>query len=428
MQDEKITLKVEGLKPGSLFTLHSYTSTASPGKLFESVACYKSDEQGSINLDKDKSLMGSYQGVEPMGLFWSMQPSPANKHKFARFAKMDVTTPLVVDINIFDTGIKDVDHLHQLRLCDNLKEEQIASKQLNRLYMKPGTKRIPLNMKKHGIHGTLFIPPGEGPFPGVITMFGGHPGTMEFKASLLASHGFASLALAFHGVEGLPGFGQTKGTYPPYFGEAKLEYFEKAVDFLINHESVRKTSGVGVLTVSGSTPIGLLMAVHFEHVRCVTVINGPSYVNYADFTYKEFSYKCIDFNYSEPSPKVVTGYTIDVPDPLNPSPPECFIDFASQHQVAFLFLVAEDDRLTPSSDYADAAQVLLDRANHPDYKIVRYPGAGHLIEPPYAPLNRESWFPALDKLMIWGGNAEDHKTAQESAWKEQIDFLNKNLQ
>ena len=79
---------------------------------------------------------------------------------------MDVTTPLVVDIDLYEEQVKDVDHIHQLRVSGDLKEKQIASKQLNRLYMKPGTKRIPLNIKEHGIHGTLFIPPGKGPFPG----------------------------------------------------------------------------------------------------------------------------------------------------------------------------------------------------------------------------------------------------------------------
>uniref|UniRef100_H2ZGA9 Acyl-CoA thioester hydrolase/bile acid-CoA amino acid N-acetyltransferase domain-containing protein n=1 Tax=Ciona savignyi TaxID=51511 RepID=H2ZGA9_CIOSA len=74
--------------------------------------------------------------------------------------------------------------------------------QVTRIYMVPGVKRI--EIKQNGLRGTLFIPSGKGPFPGVITMFGGLPGTLEFKAALFASNGIAAFALAFFGMEGLP--------------------------------------------------------------------------------------------------------------------------------------------------------------------------------------------------------------------------------
>ena len=50
------------------------------------------------------------------------------------------------------------------------------------------------------------MPPGEGPFRSVISMYGGiHRGNViEDKAALLASRGFASLSLGFFGIEGLP--------------------------------------------------------------------------------------------------------------------------------------------------------------------------------------------------------------------------------
>jgi len=429
MQDEKITIKIEGLKPRSLFTLHSYTSSASPGKLFESVACYKSDEHGCLNLDKDKSLMGSYQGVEPMGLFWSMQPSPANKHKYARFVKMDVTTPLVVDIDIYEEEVKDVNHIHQLRVSGGLKEKQIASKQLNRLYMKPGTKRIPLNMKEHGIHGTLFIPPGEGPFPGIITMHGGVPGISEFKAALLASKGYTCLTLAYHGLKGLPRLNE-RFTVPATFqNNIELEYFERAIDILRNHQSVQKSLGIGVLNNCASVPIGLMIAANLKHIRCAVQINGPTYAIYANYTYKGITYKSLNTTYSptHTDPDVITSYSINVPDPLHPSPPECLINFADQHHIPFLFLVSMQDKLLPTSDYADAAEVLLKQSKHPDYKIIRYPGAGHLLEPSYTPLNSETWFPALGKLFMYGGENPAHERAQELSWNQQLDFFKRNL-
>ena len=45
---------------------------------------------------------------------------------------------------------------------------------------------------------------GDGPFPGVIDMFGNAGGLMEFRSALLASHGFATLSLPYFNYEDLP--------------------------------------------------------------------------------------------------------------------------------------------------------------------------------------------------------------------------------
>lgn len=65
---------------------------------------------------------------------------------------------------------------------------------------------ILLSQKDDGFVGTLFLPPGEGPFPAVINMYGGiYRGTVvEDRSAMLASRGIASLALAYFGVPGLP--------------------------------------------------------------------------------------------------------------------------------------------------------------------------------------------------------------------------------
>ena len=52
----------------------------------------------------------------------------------------------------------------------------------------------------------MFLPPGPGPFPAVINIYGGHlkGSTVEMKPAVLASRGFATLALSFFGVDDLP--------------------------------------------------------------------------------------------------------------------------------------------------------------------------------------------------------------------------------
>lgn len=38
---------------------------------------------------------------------------------------------------------------------------------------------------------------GPGPFPGLLDMWGGGGGLLEYRAALLASHGYASMALEY---------------------------------------------------------------------------------------------------------------------------------------------------------------------------------------------------------------------------------------
>lgn len=49
-----------------------------------------------------------------------------------------------------------------------------------------------------------YVLEGRGPFPGVIDMFGTAGGNIEFRAALLASRGYATLALAYMLYEDLP--------------------------------------------------------------------------------------------------------------------------------------------------------------------------------------------------------------------------------
>lgn len=75
---------------------------------------------------------------------------------------------------------------------------------------------------------SLSASPGPGPFPGLIDLFGGAGGLIEFRAGLLASKGFAVLALAFFAYDDLP---QTLEVID-------LEYFEEAARLLLKNPKV----------------------------------------------------------------------------------------------------------------------------------------------------------------------------------------------
>ena len=67
-----------------------------------------------------------------------------------------------------------------------------------------------------------------GPFPGIVDILGAGGGLLEYRASLLAGKGFAVMALAYYNYEDLP----------KSLRHVHLEYFEEAVNYLLNHPQV----------------------------------------------------------------------------------------------------------------------------------------------------------------------------------------------
>ena len=91
--------------------------------------------------------------IEPMGLIWSMKPAPAQR-KGLRLLKRDATKPYNVVVNCFDGHVTPRETSLQ----------PLSSAAFQKWYMANGVERIVLKNKR--FRGTLFIPPGDGPFPG----------------------------------------------------------------------------------------------------------------------------------------------------------------------------------------------------------------------------------------------------------------------
>ena len=150
--DTKVKILVSGLERKQNVTLQARI-VGEKGEVFESYAHYIADKDGGIDVGSDSSFGGSYRGVEPMGLIWSMKLAPGQR-KGTRLIKRDVTKPFEVELKCFGDHISPNEGLHQ----------PLSSVTFEQWYMEDGVKRIVL--KDQRLHGTLFIPPGDGPFPG----------------------------------------------------------------------------------------------------------------------------------------------------------------------------------------------------------------------------------------------------------------------
>ncbi|XP_064078590.1 acyl-coenzyme A thioesterase 1-like [Macrobrachium nipponense] len=251
LQDEPVHIRVSGLKPNQDVTLQA-SAIEDTGVLYMSYAHYRTDENGAVDVDKMESLGGQYEGIFPMGLIGSLVPAPPH-YRYIRFIKRVVEKPLVVTLSVHNG------HLSAEKLCSSEVIEPLSCVAHERHYMASGVQRIPVQYGE--VRGILFLPPGDGPFPAVIDMFGTLGGLIEYRSAQLASRGIASFALALFNYDDLP----------KVIKEFDIAYFEEAVKFLLQHEKVLDF-GVGVIGNSKAGDLVVSLATFIPSVAaCVTV-------------------------------------------------------------------------------------------------------------------------------------------------------------
>ena len=412
MFDAEIKILIKNLKPAVKYTLHSVTNIGKD--CFQSFALYVSSDRGIIDLSSHLSYGGSFKGVEPMGLFWSVKSLPEQgKKEFKRFIKRDAT-PVVFEITLFQGWFS------SMQDATKLSNKKITSFQLTRMFMAHGVKRIEVD--KDGLKGVLFLPAGNGPFPGVINMYGGIPGSPEFKPALLASHGFAALALPYYGIEGLPST----------WAQLEMEYFEKAVKFLRNHASVDGAKGVGVIGVCKGGQIALAMADCLDGIKCVIASNCALNAIHNNHSYRKriwngLGFPMITSDILQNKNGAISSRAMFDININSPKFQSNLFRFYERPNIAFMYIAGLEDYNVPSEFFCNLAEKLLKNVKHPNFTVLRYPGTGHIIEPPYNPVTPEVYF--RDFLFyVWnGGKPVPHCRAQIDAWSKQIQFLHQNL-
>ncbi|XP_014339433.1 acyl-coenzyme A amino acid N-acyltransferase 2 isoform X1 [Latimeria chalumnae] len=401
LSDEPVTIRVSSLKPSQLVTLMT-SLTDEKGVKFLSRAFYRADENGDVDLQKAASLGGNYTGVEPMGLFWSLKP----EKPFHRLMKREVMeTPFYVKVEVFDKYV----------LMENPEVEAAAAVTLERWFRSPGVRRIPI--REGRVRGALFLPPGDGPFPGVIDMFGGAGGLIEFRSSLLASRGFAALALAYFAYEDLPIFVK----------KIELEYFEEAAEILQKHPKV-KANGIGVIGVSLGAQIALAMATFLKQVVTTVCISGSSAIYGVDIHYRSLIIRGIPHINEKIrvlEHNIMQSYHAFA-EPRDEAYRDCIFP-CERAQGHILFIVGEDDQCLDSKLLYGEAIRRMKQHGKTNWAMLAYPGAGHLIEPPCSPFcsvsrNRTSKLP-----LLWGGEGSAHGRAQKHSWKEIQSFFQQHV-
>ncbi|XP_063804014.1 acyl-coenzyme A thioesterase 1-like [Pseudophryne corroboree] len=397
--DEKLQITVQGLSAREAVTVRALVEEDSC--LYDSCAHYEADHFGRVHLHREPSLGGDYTGVLPMGLLWSLAPSVMEK-PYQRLEQRSVhKSPMGIDLLV-----------HKGHMSPRaIPKDVVARTKIQRWFCAPGVRRI--RLREGAVRGSLFLPPGEGSFPGVIDMFGDDGGMVEYRSSLLASRGFASLALPYFAFEDLP----------PTMTEFHLEYFEEAANFLSRHPKVRGP-GIGVIGTGKGADLALSMITFLPQVVAAVSVSGCCSNTAANLNYKDFTIPGLRYNMSRIriSETGVFDVSEALDDPLDPVNSQSLIPI-ERAQGSFLFIVGENDLNWKSSVYAKAAIQRLQENGKTQFSLLSYPGAGHRIDPPCTPFCPAAIDRVLGVPILGGGEMKAHCQAQEDSWQEIQDFF-----
>lgn len=298
------------------------------------------------------------------------------------------------------------------------KGSELASVCIERWYMAPGVKRV--EVREDGLVGTLFIPTGPGPFPAMLDLWGMGGGLNEYRSSLFAAKGYASFSLAYFGHKDLPG--------PLDTINVGTDYYKKAYEYLKNHDQICGDR-LGIIGLSYGVYLTLRTAT-FPGIQpsCCVCINGPvgSYSNLTDASGRAESFEFTHEHWTFDADGNVSFKDVSMPHNV---PDKNKVEM-EKLSCPVMFIVGEDDVSAASAENADLLEETLTAAGK-GHLLTRlsYPGAGHLIEPPYAPNARIAMWRVKPKKLftIWGGHVALHAAAQEDAWRRILKFMDTHL-
>jgi dienelactone hydrolase len=400
LMDETVQIRVLECSPQQHLTLTAQLIDDG-GRRWISRATFEANAEGNVDPAVQAPLEGSYTECDPMGLFWSMAPA-SYSHRMDFFNQL---------------------RAYPLALTLEIDGHPITTSRIERTFLSPQVVRQPI--RAEGLVGTLFSPAGASPSPGILVLGGSEGGIPEALAALLASHGYATLALAYHGVEPLP----------RTFVEIPLEYFSTALAWMCRQPQI-ESSRLAVVGVSKGGELALLLGATFPAVKAVVgyAASGVVYQG-RDMKHQRSSWswqgKPVPFvpYYSTPGMalrSVWSGIT-RTPIPLLPMHAGYLTDQrlvepatipVEQIQGPIFLFAGQEDQIWPSAKFAEMVTERLGEHQHPyPDRHICYKHAGHLTFPiPNLPMP-----PILARMV--GGTPGGNARAATDAWSHLLRFL-----
>lgn len=245
---EPLSMALSGLPPGGEVTLSATRAVEDffGRRIYTAQARFTADADGRVDLARSAPVAGSYSGADLRGLFWSMVPGSGEAQAMAagqvQLEARQADKPPVVQT------------LHLRAAAPTLQWRDATPF--------PGAR--------------LALLPGGGKRPAVIALGGSEGGSRMVSASaaLLASHGFAVLALPYYSP---PGFGVNGPTAPEVaglptaFADIPVDRLDAARAWLAQQPEV-DASRIALYGVSKGAEFALLAASRMAWPKAVVAI------------------------------------------------------------------------------------------------------------------------------------------------------------
>ena len=363
--DEVVPIVVSGVPPGGAVAIQLRSSE------WESSGDFRADANGVVDLTKT---------ADPMQLFWSAQRSSSRMPP--------------------DTW----------ELTASIGGKTVATTTVERRAVAPDVKVT--RVREHGLVGDFYQPAGEGKHPAILVLGGSGGGLPPANGQPggLSSRGYAVLALAYFGVEGLP----SSLSYIP------LEYFATALDWLAAQPSV-DPARIGVSGTSRGAELALLLASIAPRIRTV-IAYMPSSVAISG---------CCDGR-GEPA-WTLSGH------PVTYILPRMQGDFLARQRAAIpverihgavLLISGTDDQIWASDTMSEEIMNRLRRNNFAfPFQHLSYDHAGHDIGRPFTSTMdvNSVRHPLTGRMIRLGGTPAGTAHARADSWPKVLAFLDENL-
>jgi dienelactone hydrolase len=278
-------------------------------------------------------------------------------------------------------------------------------------------------VREGGLVATYLRPKGNEVRPALIVVGGSQGGLPESLAYKFAEQGWATLAVAYFGTEGLP----------PSLANIPIEYGDRAIAWL-QRQPLVDTRVLGIVGLSRGTEFALLLAVRNPAVKRVVaytpshVVWGPvgSGFDPAVSAWSDGGHALPYVPQARPPDYAAKPYR-GTPDFLFDLRQTSAVLAAAipveKIQGAILLLSGDDDQVWPSTFMARQIMRRLEARHHsPPFEHLSFAGAGHLLSPDSNPSLLVARHPTGVEL-AFGGTERENREAQAKAWVAVLDFL-----
>jgi len=276
-----------------------------------------------------------------------------------------------------------------------------------------------IDVRENGLVGVLVVPDTARAYPGVLRLGGAEGGVSTTDADTIAAGGYAVLALAYFGADGLP----------PDLEEVPLEYFGKAIAWMKKSQYIDSTR-LGIVGISRGSTLALLLPTIYKNDFDAVVALAPSHVvwqstyldwnRYAEKSSFSFHGKALPFVPYDFSDKAASAacnkagacaamyeFSLGQADRVKES-----LIPVEQIAAPILLISGKADTLWPSTKMADQVIRRLADTSHPyEYRHLAYDNAGHC---------------GMNDC-FGGGTAEGNQVARNNLGARVMEFLDRHL-